>query len=180
MESAVVERGNVAALTHWGGDQLEERTRLLDVVLSSVWAWNDTGGKYARVVRRFERWAEEMEAVLDARGRELRPGEEVVFVSDLDASWKGDCEPLGRKLEEWREVLRHELRLEGATVVESSLERILHGLQAWVFDMLSELTLMVEIEREAIRQEDEWVKSMNRGDDGGGNDTRAGAIWRVL
>jgi hypothetical protein len=159
---------------------LEERTRLLDVVLSTVWAWNDTGGKYARLVRRFERWAEEVETVVEARGRDLRPGEEIVFVSDLDASWKGDCELLRRKLEEWRGVLRRDLRLEGVRVVESSLERILGGLEALVDDMLSELALMVEIELEAIRQEDEWVRAMNRGDDGGGNDTRAGAIWRVL
>ncbi|RKU42247.1 hypothetical protein DL546_003375 [Coniochaeta pulveracea] len=182
LEAAVVERGNVAALIHWGGgDQLEERTRLLDVVLSGVWAWNDTGGKYARVVRQFERWAEEMEGIVEARGGDLWPGEEVVFVSDLDASWKGECEPLGRKLEEWREVLRRDLRLErGKRVGESSLERIVAGLEALVDDMIAELALMVEIEREAIRREDEWVKSMNRSDDGGGNDTRAGAIWRVL
>lgn len=182
MEGSVVERGNVAALTRWGGNELEEKIRLLDVVLSTVWAWNETGGRYARTVRRFERWAEKMVGVVEARGYQLRQGEEMVFISDLDASWRDDCAGLVRKLTEWRNVLLHDLWTEEVRGedVPSSLDRVLGGLRALVDDMLSELGLMREIEREAVRQENEWVRGMNRDDDGVGNDTRAGAIWRVL
>lgn len=182
-EGQVVERRNVAALKNWGGNELEEKIRLLDVVLTTVWSWNETGGKYARTVRRFERWAEQVAGVIEARGYHLPPGQEMVFISDLDASWREDCGGLVRKLNEWRDVLVHDLWVNGVMgeeEVSSSLERILGGLRALVEDMLSELALMRAIEREAIVQENEWVQGMNREHEEAGNDTRAGAIWRVV
>jgi hypothetical protein len=94
----------------------------LDAVLSGLWTLGEPGGKHAKVVRRFERWAERVAEVEDARRRrqqrhddggggggsggedELLLGDdgEVVFVGDLGRQWKDECAAMARRLEGWR------------------------------------------------------------------------------
>ncbi|OIW33261.1 hypothetical protein CONLIGDRAFT_695711 [Coniochaeta ligniaria NRRL 30616] len=182
-EGRMVEAVNAAAIRAWGrgrGKELEERVGLLDGVVTAVWGVGEKGGRYPRVVRRFERWAEGVRDVMLARER-VRGGGEVVFVGDLDGSWKEDCAGLVRRLGECRDTLGFLGRGEGDAVQggESSLGRILRGVETLVDDMLAELELMLDIEREAVRGENEWVRGLNRS--AGEDDTpRAGAIWRAF
>jgi hypothetical protein len=131
-------------------------------------------------VRRFESWAEGVRGVVRRRGR---VGEDIVFVADLDKGWKEDCEGLVRKLGECKGVLgRIGMRNVEEGEGSSSLARILGGLGALVDGMLAELELMLDIEREAVWAENEWVRAVNREGDGGAEDDTPGhgAMWRVF
>jgi len=169
---------NAAALGRWGGGKggLEEKVGLLDGVLGAVWGMGEKGGRYNRVVRRFEIWMEGVRDVVTSRDGGVGKGMDVEFVSDLDAGWKGECEGLARKLGECRDVIGVLGRVEG----ESSLARILSGTDALVEDMLAGLDLMLAIEREAVARENDWVRSVNREGDGEDDTPRAGAIWRAF
>jgi len=218
LETGVVERLNAAALKDWIGDVAggggggggggstarllgEDKVQALDAVLSNVWTLGEPGGRYARLVRRFEKWAERAAAVIEARGKgggaaALLPGgeEELVFVSDLDAGWKEECAGLVRRLGEWRRLLAelgaapeeedHEPGAHGhhgARLPESSLSRVLRACGSLVRDMLAELDVMLQMERDAVEQENEWIRTMGREEEEADHDApRAGAIWRVL
>ncbi|KAJ9154919.1 Aga1 a-agglutinin anchor subunit [Pleurostoma richardsiae] len=127
-ERSLAERENAAAMRAWGGGQLEEKVQALDGVLSGLWSLGEPVGKYARVVRRFERWLDRTVDVVEARRRwegggagagatELLPtrgedgaaGEEgeleALFVGELGAQWKEECAGLARKLDGWRRQL---------------------------------------------------------------------------
>jgi hypothetical protein len=123
--------------------------------------------------------------------------EEVVFLEEMDASWKEECAALVRRLDEWRRGLRElpdpgpssttttteEEEEKGQKGHSSSLAAILAGCRALVHGMLAELDLMEQIEREAAAEEMRWVREMNRRGLGGMDEEgtpRAGAIWRVL
>ncbi|KAK1765684.1 hypothetical protein QBC33DRAFT_454508 [Phialemonium atrogriseum] len=191
-----------------GGARLEERVQMLDAVLSSVWGLGEPGGRYARMARRFEKWVEGVAEVVAARRNGdgggggsvllLPPsGEGLVFVSDLDAGWKAECAGLVRKLDEWARLLAELGDVPrgddgddgdhgaggpgpGGRRTASSLERILGACRSLVRDMLAELELMQQIERDAIEQENEWIRSMTR-DEGVTQDVPSvGAIWRVI
>jgi hypothetical protein len=97
-----------------------------------------------------------------------------MFVEELDSGWKDDCLLLSRKLEIWKSHLKDL----GSPDLGLSLAVVLDGCQSLVVGMLKELTLMAQIERDAIRMEAEWIKSMNDDvlDDRG--IAAAGAIWR--
>jgi hypothetical protein len=162
---------------------LDERIGLLDGVVTTVWALGDkSSGKYARLVQRFEAWAEGARAAVASRRSLGRRGggeeEAVVFVSDLDAAgWKADCEGLIRKLGECRDVLR----VLGHVDRDSSLATVLRGMEVLVADMLAELDLMLIILHEALASENEWVRAAVNGQgDGEDNTPRAGAIWRAF
>jgi hypothetical protein len=185
-EAEQTESTNVLALRSWGsggGMGLEERIQALDSVLSGVWSLDEPGGRYARVLRRFERWAERMCEVEEARARGDGPGmldgEGVAFVGELDAAWKADCAALARKLEGWGRQLQELGEVPGEEEVQtSSLGVILSRCRALARDRLAELSVMDRIERDAVRREGEWIQRMNMDD---GDDTpRAGAIWRAL
>lgn len=192
-EEARAEEGkNVAALVAWSGgggeEQLEERIQMLDGVVSGVWSVGEPGGRYARVVRGFENWAMQMQKAVAARRGALVDGSgEVAFIGELDAGWRDEVSWLVRKLDEWRRQLAHlELGLpeEEVETAEpgqdaSSLSRIVMGCRAQVHNMLAELDVMEQIEREAIGQEAAWIRRVNREDET--DDTpRAGAIWRAF
>ncbi|KAK3388177.1 hypothetical protein B0T20DRAFT_484569 [Sordaria brevicollis] len=215
----------------------EEKIQALDEVTSGVWAMSEpcsssgaiTMGKYTRVVRKFEVWAERAGRILEERRATETEGEgrlkldengQAEMVGGMDVEWKNECVALGRRLEEWRMMLR-ELRGGGGggplissvigagaggsfrasrsihgvkdlqqlvTDLEeehegelSALERGLNGFGSLVNNMLAELEIMEQIEREAVAEENEWVRKMNRVDDekkeeGG----QAGAIWRAF
>ncbi len=123
---------------------------------------------------------------------------ELILVGGLDAAWKEDCSGLARRLDEWRRLLRDIGDVpsdagRGPATQKSSLETILAACQLLVSDMLSELSMMEQIEREAVAEELTWIRAMNGEDDDDDDDdadvsnemthrvrSRAGAIWRAL
>ena len=196
---------NVRALQAWGGSGtrggavLDDKIQGLDGVLDGLWALGEPGGRYAKAVRRFERWAQRMGEIAAARARDeqgppLDEHDEVVFVGDLGASWREECSHFVRRLEGWRRTLEDigdvpvptedgrpetEARPEEG---KSSLEMVLGACRALVDNTLAELDVMEGIERDAAAHEMEWIRQAN----GDGQDAKnaarpaAGAIWRAF
>ena len=223
-EAACAELVNVAALRRWGSSpatqgrkaaaagigengRLEDRIQALDGIVSGLWSLGEAGGRYARVVRRFERWAERMREIESARrgGRRdagaladstlLDDRGEPVFVGGLDAAWADECAHIARRLDGWQarlDVLGDVPppppgagddvdELEGRTREMSSLERMLAGCRCLVRDMRAELAVMGRIVADSVAGEDEWVARMTLESGEREADTpRAGAIWRVV
>ncbi|KAF4996246.1 hypothetical protein FGRMN_4602 [Fusarium graminum] len=186
-EKAEVEKENVLALRQWAiGGGLEERVQVLDSVMSGLWALEEPGGRYARVVRRFERWAERMCEIEEARrdGGALLQESDVIFIGELDSAWKDECTGLVRRLDTLKRQLEqlgdfaHD-EAEADTTERSSLQRMVEGSRELVHGMLTELNVMEDIEGDALSREEEWIEKMIRGEDM--DDTpRAGAVWRVV
>lgn len=173
-ESRLLEDLNAAALRRWGGG-LEERVQGLDALLASVWRVSEPGGKHARLARRFERWAERAAEAEEARsGGGILDGDEPALAGGLDAAWREECGVLKARLEGWRSQLENLGYGEGDG---SNLEGILRGCGELVAAMLSELSLMVDIEAGVVSREREWVRGVigSVGDES----TGAGAIWRA-
>ncbi|KAK5664068.1 hypothetical protein OQA88_282 [Cercophora sp. LCS_1] len=185
LEAGAVERGNVQALAEWGGRGLEGRVQVLDEAVSGVWGLGEQGGRYAQLVRRFERWVGRVEEVGLLRaagdlGKLVGEDGEVVMVGGMDGAWREECERIGRRLEEWNRQLKG---LEGDVDGGSSLARILKGTRELVRDMLAELEVMRELEREVVAEEMRWVKAVSREMDDQTSSPqvkRAGAIWRAF
>ncbi|CAM1505522.1 Fc.00g111590.m01.CDS01 [Cosmosporella sp. VM-42] len=182
-ERAELERENVLALRSWAaGGGLEERIQALDGIVSGLWTLGESAGRYARVVRRFERWVDRLCEVEDAR---TGPGlllqeQDVLFIGELDSAWKVECAGLRRRLDGWKRQLREIGQgLDDGGEERSSLKRMIEGSQIMIEDMLEELDVMEDIEREALAREDEWIERMNR-EDADDDTPRAGAIWRVV
>jgi hypothetical protein len=183
MEVEVEEMGkvNAAAFQNWRGLGtpgwgLEEKVQVLDEVVNGVWNLGESGGKYGKIVRKFERWLDNCQYILKARSRDGEEDDEILFMEELDASWKDDCLVLGRKLETWQSQLR-EL---GSPGRDSSLATVMDRCGNLIKGMLLELAVMAQIERDAINLEVEWIKRMN--DDVMEDDQckpTAGAIWRT-
>ena len=169
---------NAAALKKWKeagtpGWGLDERVQVLDEVISGVWNLGDSGGKYSRVVRRFERWLSRSQGTIAAR--ESDADADIIFVEEIEGTWKDDCLILGKKLEAWREQLR------GLETPDkgSSLAVVVDGCRRLVKGMLMELSVMAQIERDSMIREGEWIQSMNDDVDDEKNDMPvAGACWR--
>ncbi|KAM0346942.1 hypothetical protein ACHAPU_005282 [Fusarium lateritium] len=186
-EKAEVEKENVLALRQWAiGGGLEERIQVLDSVMSGLWALEEPGGRYARAVRRFERWVERMCEIEEARreGGALLQESDVIFIGELDSAWKDECTGLVRRLDTLKRQLEqlgdfaHD-EAEADTPERSSLQRMVEGSRELVHGMLTELNVMEDIERDALSREEEWIEKMIRGEDI--DDTpRAGAVWRVV
>lgn len=175
-------RINAAALKKWQdmgtpGWGLEEKIQVLADVVTGVWNLGESGGKYARIVRKFETWLSMCQDMLEARVHdEGLENDEVLFLEELDAGWRDDCLLIGRKLESWRDQLKN-LRSPDSG---SSLVTVVEGCQRLVKGMLMELSVMAQVERDAVRMEVDWIKSMN--DDIMDDDKdipTAGAIWRA-
>lgn len=185
-ERAEVERENVLVLRNWAtGGGLEERIQTLDAVVNGVWTLGEPGGRYARVVRRFERWVDRMCEIEDARrdGGALLQESEFLFIGELETEWKEEYTGLVRRLEtlgRQLEGLGYFPETDGDKTAElSSLQRMVEGSRTMVEGMLAELAIMEDIERDALAREDDWIERMNREEDV--DDTpRAGAIWRVV
>ncbi|KAM7223791.1 hypothetical protein V8F06_000807 [Rhypophila decipiens] len=252
IEESVVETENLRALVDWGssshgggGGGLESKIQMLDEIVCGLWALGEQpGGRYTRVVRRFEKWASRVKEVTEARKLfdRVRAGEgdgqqvtnellgdeglaDLLLLSNateetggakkvilLDAEWKEECAMLVRRLTEWRRMLKGLMIVSEeddtttaatkngtSTVVvatesssSSSLARILKACRSLVHDMLAELDLMEQMERDAVAAENAWVRAVNRDEDehgdeilplrrgGMSNNTRAGAIWRAF
>ncbi|KAF5011142.1 hypothetical protein FDECE_2731 [Fusarium decemcellulare] len=187
-ERAEMERENVLALRKWAvGGGLEERIQTLDAVINGLWTLGEPGGRYARVVRRFERWVDRMCEIEEARreGGALLQESDVLFIGELDAAWKEECTGLVRRLDTLRRQLEdlghfpEETEDEGAVKERPSLQCMVEESRTLVQGMLAELSVMEDIERDAVAREDEWIERMNRDEDV--DDTPgAGAIWRVV
>lgn len=182
LEIAELGKINAFAFQKWQGVgmpgwDLEEKVQILDDAMSGVWNLGESGGKYARVVRRFERWLGKYQDALQSRARDHEDADgEILFLEELDASWKDDCLLLARKLEGWQ---RH-LRDLGSPGSGSSLGTVVEGCRRLVSGMLAELAVMAQIEREAMNKEVEWIKSMNDETMDNNKDApTAGAIWRL-
>lgn len=191
-EAAVEEARNLAALKLWAGDgggkSLDDKIQTLDGVLTGLWSLSEPSGRYARVVRNFERWVDQMKAAVEARRKAgglgaLLEGDEVAFIGELDPHWKEEVSSLARKLDEWR---RHLIQLELGLPVRtdeepqtSSLGMMLVGCRSQVHGMLAELDTMNEIEQLAFSHEAAWIKRMNR-EDAADDTPGAGAIWRAF
>lgn len=196
-EAEAEEARNLAALGAWGGGGvgLEDKIQVLDGIISGVWSLGEPGGRYARAVRRFERWVARMVKSVEARREAgglgaLMGDDTVAFVGELEPAWKDEVASMTRRLDLWRRQLG-QLRgglpgggggddEEEQQQRQSSLARILAGCLCQVGDMLAELGVMEQIERDAISQETAWIRRMNRDGDGENDTPRAGAIWRVL
>jgi hypothetical protein len=157
----------------WG---LGEKIQVLDEVMTGVWNLGDSGGKYARVVRRFERWLSRCQHILASRNDcDGFADGEVIFLEELDHSWKDDCLLIGRKLGTWRSHLRDL----GTPDHGSSLAAMVNGCRSLVEGMLMELGVMAQIEQDAMTMERKWIKRMNDDEmDDNINTPVAGAIWR--
>ncbi|KAI1805651.1 hypothetical protein F4811DRAFT_514680 [Daldinia bambusicola] len=202
LERHGVEARNIAALVRWGksknksgsgrsGLGLEEKIQILDEVLNGVWLLGEPGGRYQRVVASFEAWAERMASIIAAQRSGdvdgLIAGGEVQFLGDLDRSWARDCQSLLRKLEGWRASLRdidlaNDDRNDDDGVVDegSGLARMVRGSRALVDDMLAELALMAQIERDAARTENDWISRMNKAIEDEDDDTPAARAYVPL
>lgn len=170
---------NATALQKWQdtgtpGWGLEEKIQVLDEVVTGVWNLGESGGKYTRVVRRFERWFSRCQDILEARTRDDElENEDLVFLEELDSGWKDDCLILGRKLESWRDHLKNL----GSPDPGSSVATVVDGCRSLIRGMLMELVIMGQIEKDAVDMELEWIRSMN--DTMDDEDIPiAGAVWR--
>lgn len=193
-----IEDRNVAVLLQWGlGGTLglDEKVQILDQVLSGVWDLSEPGGRYARVADEFEKWAERVADIVAARQSgdfdtllQLGHGQEsgVLFVSELDNHWRDECAGLFRKLDEWRRALQ---RLGSDNDVPAQLDseaprpslvRMLEGPRALISDMLAELAVMEQMEREATRTEDEWIEKMNGELNLGDARERTIPLWKLV
>lgn len=142
----------------WG---LEERCQVLEEVLTGVWSLSEGGGKYLRLVRKFERWIAKVEGILNAR----QTGDgNADFVEGLDKGWNEDCAVLLRKLERWKGRMK-ELGDNNEAFGKSSVGAVVRGARALVEGMEEEISMMGRIQREAVEREDAWMRAQNDEDD---------------
>ena len=185
-ERAGLEQVNVLALRNWAASGgLEEKIQALDAIVSGLWTLSEPGGRYARMVRRFERWMDQVYEVEEARGSDAyltaAASQQSLFIGELDASWKDDCSGVLRRLEGWRRQLRDigETREEEGNADRSSLSRMLEGSRALLHSLLEAVNLMQEIEEEALAKEEQWIEKMNK-EEAIDDTPKAGAIWRAV
>lgn len=187
LEKAQAGSENVLALRAWGlegsgAGALEQKIQALDVIVNGVWALSEPAGRHARAVRRFERWIDRVSEIEDARssGTALVQAEDHLFISELDSAWKEEAPGLIRKLDGWRRQLKDLGDVpETDGTGSASLTRMITGCRSLIDTMLRELTIMEEIEQEALRKEEAWITKVNREEDS--DDTpMAGAVWRTI
>ena len=192
LEAIEIDRRNVRALKAWAdnaspGWGLEDKIQVLDQVLSAAWKLTEPGGRYARLVKRFERWLDGVGRILEARKRTgggfadgAQEGE-AMFIEELDAEWKAELQSLSRKLEQWQSQL---LSL-GEVHPQSqgtSLALVVRGVRELVQGMGDEVRAMERVERSVVASEEVWIREAIEGgedDDEDGNEGVAGAVWRM-
>ncbi|KAG5981761.1 hypothetical protein E4U55_002590 [Claviceps digitariae] len=220
-EASVLEGENMLALRQWarGGGQgknIEDKIQVLDEVVTNLWMLSDpAGGRYTRLVRRFERFLDRVRDAEAARRQSLEeeqhedhhhhhqhhhpalatpgPPLDMLFVDELDASWRDEVAALTRRLETWTAQFSSIddfaagdttplADADGTGGSASALGRMLAGVRHLLREMLRELYAMGEMEALALAREEAWIERMNReGEDGEGTTNRGvGAVWRVL
>ncbi|KAG6119119.1 hypothetical protein E4U13_007964 [Claviceps humidiphila] len=197
-ERSALEGENMLALRQWArggaaGRDLEGRIQVLDEVVTSLWVLSEPAGRYARLVRRFERFVDRACDAEDARGSSLGEGEgeglDGLFVEELDAGWKGEVAMLTRRLEMWKGQFQSIDDFVGSGTgiaageggSASALERMLEGVRGLLQGMLDELFAMEEMEALVLAREEAWIERMNmREEEQQDGEVEAGAIWRVV
>ncbi|RDA92785.1 hypothetical protein CP533_0794 [Ophiocordyceps camponoti-saundersi (nom. inval.)] len=202
---AVVDRHhNLDALGRWRqAGCLEEWLQILGHVLDGLWTLTgSSGGRFRRMERDFDRWADGLRRIEAARRADDGDSDYALvgfLDEELDASWKDDCAVLTNRLLAWQDQLSLLTDIESLTDDDnddarptSGLERMLMGARSLLRCMLAELRAMDDIEREARMREVEWVSRMNEANDDDDDDetdadadddddTPGGvAVWRVL
>ncbi|KAI9858603.1 MAG: hypothetical protein M1813_007408 [Trichoglossum hirsutum] len=135
---------------------LGERIQTLGSVIPEIVNITGAGGKYARLVRGFERWIEWTEQIWEARdhdGRELNSRGELDFVQSLGDGWRDETASLSRKLGLWLQ----ELDGVGSSFAGSSLSLVLTHCRCLTEGMMQELEVMRGLEREIVARESRWV-----------------------
>ncbi|GAB0132634.1 hypothetical protein EsDP_00001063 [Epichloe bromicola] len=197
-EASALEGDNVLALRQWArsGRNIEDKMQALDEIMTNLWTLSEPAGRHARIVRRFERFVDGVRDAEEARQstektKTALTSHDVLFIGELDDSWREEVAALTRRLEAWREQLSSIDDFDSGSpdsdsgrggACKPSLEKMLSGARELISGMLAELYAMGEIEQQALAREHAWVESMNKeGDDELELDTpRAGAVWRVL
>ncbi|KAG5951028.1 hypothetical protein E4U53_003905 [Claviceps sorghi] len=185
-EASALEDENMLALRQWarGAASMEDKIQVLDDVVTNLWILSDpAGGRYARLIRRFERFLDracEAEAARQDPGWE--PGQadpaRVLCADELDASWRDEVAALTRRLETWNTQFSSVADDAAGGGSASALGRMLVGVGGLLRGMLRELYAMGEMEALALAREEAWMERVNGGDEEGG--VRGGAVWRVL
>lgn len=164
----------MAALQSWGGrnDDLERKLGALDEALAGAWALSEPGGRFARLTRRFERWADRVCEMEDARKDGTLKGDDI-FIEPIGDAWEDEKNAVQQKLAVC------ERALEGLDTPMGAPGEMVDGTRRLVASMMGELSVMEGIQEAAMAREEHWIESMNREDDE--VDTpRAGAAWRAL
>jgi hypothetical protein len=196
LEAIESDKRNVRALKAWADDGrapgwgLEEKIQVLDQVLSAAWKLGEPGGRYARVVKRFERWLDGAAGILEARKGKALPvlgpngsgGEESMFVEELDADWKAELQNIARKLAQWTRQLHSlgDVPVHGAQ--GSSLALVVRGVRELVRGMGDEVRAMERVERAVVAAEESWIREAIEGgdeDEGDGDGETGVAVWRM-
>ena len=158
----------------WG---LEDRVQALDEIVSGLWALSEPGGKYGRIVRRFEKWMGGVQEVHDMRKKGLlSEGDEVVFVEELERAWRDELRAQARKVENLKDKLGDLGEVEG----RSSLATVVDSCRALTRGMMMELTVMKKTEAEVMKAERDWIRDMINDVDVEEPGTSAGAVWRRM
>lgn len=180
VEEAQHDRVNALALKSWvesgvPGWGLEEKIQILDEVITELWSMGEAGGKYARIVRKFEKWMYGVMDIHQARQKgQLLGDADVMFIEEIDGPWRDECRAQSRKLEGWKDKLVSLGNVEG----KGSLATVVEGCRAMVRGMMEELDIMKKIEMDIMRNEQQWVKAMIDEPEEEEQGPVAGAIWR--
>jgi hypothetical protein len=204
-ERALVGHQNDLALNVWseiGELALGEKVQMLDLLLAEVWKevgdlgdgkGGKGGGRYGRCVRRFERWMQLVQNLLEEREQPSQGDDsaappsapELRFMADINTEWKDDCLLLQRKSSEWSATLHKLGSVSGDAVLEkSTLAIVLRGLRELVDGVSAEVQGMEKMEKLALQGEREWIREAigvesDEERDGKGRDV-PGAIWRRM
>jgi hypothetical protein len=179
-ETSHFDRLNALALQDWAdgstpGWGLEDKIVLLHDVLTELWNAGDGGGKYAKLVKRFEEWMASVHQIHHDRESEVHQTDcEVRFIDPIGGSWLDDSHLILRKLEDWHDKLE---KL-GNVSYKSSLGLILDSCESLIQDMMEEIVLMRELETDIIKDEEGWIRDMIEEESQDESSTAVGAIWR--
>ncbi|KAK4165290.1 hypothetical protein QBC43DRAFT_315645, partial [Cladorrhinum sp. PSN259] len=138
LENATLEEQGIRDLLAWAGagPGLERKVQVLDSTAQTVWALTEPqSGKYGKVVRRFEKWLNRAEVIMD--GREVGDIEELELIGKVGGEWEREVEGLERKLGELRDGLR-DINGGGVNGEGGSIGRMVKGLKDLVWGMLEE------------------------------------------
>lgn len=177
LENEEQTRSNTSILKKWADFStlpLEEMSMVLGEVITGLWNMSEPGGKYSKVVRRFEDWCSEVQTIMTSRDDKTEGGS-MQFIDGLDGIWMHDRDMLVRQLEGLKEQL--DGLGEVPKVDGSSLIQVLDGYTELTQGMLSELGVMKSIEQEVLGREEEWIRQSIADISDGDEDVEGGA-WR--
>lgn len=136
---------------------LAERVQMLSRTIQEIYSMIDTGGKSNRLVTSFEKWIIRNERLWRSREYDDRSKtQDMEFVEDIGDSWKAEAAVLERRLTSYS----HNLECLGHPLEGSSLSYVVACCVSMVTQMLDEVRVMQEIEREVLVREKSWVMEM--------------------